>query len=242
MMSLILQTGMSAAQFKQEKRYNCKNCNHFKGKKIMNDKNTDIQSVSIQTSKSLSIDDSICIQQQVTIQLHWIFFNNVTVIHVWNKLSIFDKKIDMIYKSKHLIITCVHVIVNTSTANKSNYVPKWITFTGSSIKPPFLSYEKPDVVFKRTTAGISRSGTKPEICSPLKRKKTRPHARNRGKVSTSSVSKKHAAVGFQLRPHFLQRRRARRLIWGQLRRASQGGYVWLECVKQLFQALGAEKP
>lgn len=92
MMSLILQTGMSAAQFKQEKRYNCKNCNHFKGKKIMNDKNTDIQSVSIQTSKSLSIDDSICIQQQVTIQLHWIFFNNVTVIHVWNKLSIFDKK------------------------------------------------------------------------------------------------------------------------------------------------------
>lgn len=152
------------------------------------------------------------------------------------------KKIDMIYKSKHLIITCVHVIVNTSTVNKSNYVPKWITFTGSSIKPPFLSYEKPDVVFKRTTAGISRSGTKPEICSPLKRKKTRPHARNRGKVSTSSVSKKHAAVGFQLRPHFLQRRRARRLIWGQLRRASQGGYVWLECVKQLFQALGAEKP
>lgn len=93
MMSLILQTGMSAAQFKQEKRYNCKNCNHFKGKKIMNDKNTDIQSVSIQTSKSLSIDDSICIQQQVTIQLHWIFFNNVSHTRLKQTLYLIKKKL-----------------------------------------------------------------------------------------------------------------------------------------------------
>lgn len=72
----------------------------------------------------------------------------------------------MIHNSKHTsnhYMSAFNLKVNTSTVNKSCYVPKWITFTGSSIKLPFLSYEKTDVVLKQTTAGISRTGTKPEI-------------------------------------------------------------------------------